>query len=341
MVAALLPVMLSLLAPLSQRAGRLAWLAPAAALPVGLGLCWLWGKLEGRSLPDALEGSFGKWGGRLAELGYLLWGLFLLSVSARRYTGRLLTAASGENARWLYLAVALGFALWLGREDGRVFLRAGRLFFGAVWAALLLAVVLALPALDWKNLWPPAAADWMGLFPAALWVLALAGYGVYGLCLPGAEEGRRWPWAVLGCGSFAALLLVTLGAFGPALAGWMEEPFLLLLEGAAVPGVFGRGEAALAAVLILADIALLALLVRGCGAMWRRLLPVWQGRGLWLPAAAAFWWAGVRPTEPPGENLLLWGGLLWGLVVPAFAALPVGASKAEKKGATSCVEKEK
>ncbi len=336
--AALLPVMLSLLAPLSRTAGRLGWLAPVLALPVGLGLCRVWREFAGRSLPGLLEGSFGKWGGRLMELAYLLWGLLLLSVSARRYAARLLSAVSGENARWLYLAAALALALWLGREDGRVFLRAGRLFSGAVGAAVLLAVALALPALDWKNLWPPAAADWGGLPRAALWTLSLAGYGVYGLCLP-VEEERRWPWALLGCGGFAALLLVTLGTFGPALAGRMEEPFLLLLEGAAAPGVFWRGEAALAAVLILADITLLSLLVRGCGAMWRRLIPPWKGRGLWLPAAAAFWRAGAEPAAAEGD-LLLWGGLLLGIAVPALAVLTEGVSKTPKKGAISCGEKE-
>lgn len=339
-VAALIPVMLSLLGSLCRQAGRLAWLAPVIALPAGLGLCWVWKKFGGKSLPQMLERSFGRWGGRLGELVYLLWGLFLLSVSARRYAGRLLTAASGENARWLYLAAALGFALWLGREDGRVFLRAGRLFFGAVAAALLLAVVLTLPALDWRNLFPPAGTDWRGLPRAALAVLALAGYGVYGLCLPGEEREGRWPWAVLGCGGFALLLAVTLGAFGPVLAGRMEEPFLLLLEGAAAPGVFWRGEAALAAVLLLADVVLLALLTRGCGALWRGLLPKWRGRGLWLPVAAAFWWAGARPAEPAGEGLLLWGGLLLGGVVPALAVLTEGVLKTEKKGAISCVEKE-
>lgn len=338
-VAALIPVMLSLLGPLCRQAGRLAWLAPAAALPAGLGLCWVWKRFSGKNLPQMLEGSFGKWGGKLGELVYLLWGLFLLSVSARRYAGRLLTAASGENARWLYLAAALGFALWLGREDGRVFLRTGRLFFGAVAAALLLAVVLTLPALDWRNLFPPAGSDWTGLPRAALTVLALAGYGVYGLCLPDGERGSRWSWAILGCGGFTLLLAATLGTFGPALAGRMEEPFLLLLEGAAAPGVFWRGEAALAAVLLLADIVLLALLTRGCGALWRGLIPKWRGRGLWLLTAAAFWWAGVQPAEPVGEGVLLWGGLLLGGVVPAFAVLTERGSKTEKGGATSCVKK--
>ena len=125
----------------------------------------------------------------------------------------------------------------------------------------------------------------------------------------------------------------------PALAGRMEEPFLLLLEGAAAPGVFWRGEAALAAVLLLADIVLLALLTRGCGALWRGLIPKWRGRGLWLLTAAAFWWAGVQPAEPVGEGVLLWGGLLLGGVVPAFAVLTERGSKTEKGGATSCVKK--
>lgn len=338
-VAALLPAMLALLGPLSRCAGRLGWLAPLCALPVGGAMCWIWKRAAGRSLPRLLEESLGPWAGKAAELVYLLWGFLLLTVSARRYVHRLLTTVSGENARWLYLTMALALAVWLSRGEGAILLRAGRLFFGALAATLILAVILSLHALEWKNLWPPASEDWAGLSSGALAVISLAGWGIFGSCLPGAEEERPWRWTVLGGMTLAALMAVILGTFGPALTGRMEEPFLLLLEGTAAPGVFRRGEAALAAVLTLGDFMLLALLLRGCACLWRALIPAWRGRGLWLGAGAAFWWAGAYPTERVGGKYLLWGGVLLGIGVPVLAILTEMGTKAIRGRAISCVRK--
>lgn len=353
--AALIPAGLGLLGGQAAIGGRLAWLAPVAALPFGIGLCWLWGKVGGRDLGSGLEAAFGTWLGRGVQLLYLMWGLFLLAGSARRYGDRLLTVFEGETVRWLFLGTALAVALWLGRGNGPVFARTGRIFLLAVLVMLGFVLLLALPGVDWRNLWPPERGDLRGLPKAAALALSLSGYGVYGLCLSQGQEetGESWPWAVWGCGIFAAVLLAVTGVFGPALAERMEEPFLYLLEGVQVPGAFRRGEAALIAVLALGDLALLALLTRGCRSLWLGAVPVCRGRGGWLLVAGAILSSGSLPGG--SREILAGGNLIFGVLFPGLAVLVQGirttfsgAKKpskadvaAEKEEKKSCEENEK
>lgn len=322
---ALVPVMLGLVAPLCEKAGRLAWLAPVLALPVGAVLFRLWRRAAGRTLPELLEAGFGRRDGKVVQLLYIMWGHILLTESARRYARRLSALAGGENVRWLYLVVGLLLALWLGR-DGKRLLRAGRLFFDTVAAVLAVTVVLSLPKVDWKRLYPPDGADWAGLPEGALLVAALAGYAVFGLCLPGGERTGRW--TLMGCGTLAVLTAVAVGMFGPALAARMEEPFLLLFE---------SGGAILSAVVALADLALFAFLVRGCGSLWEGLL---DGRGRWGEITlemGALLGAGLFPAAEVGESVFLWGGVLMGIVLPGVVVFTGEVTERGGNASISCV----
>lgn len=320
MSAAMVPAGLALMGPLAETAGRLGWLAPMAALPVGLWLCRCWGRLGAKSLGEGLEGAFGRWPGRVLTAGYLLWGLFLLAASGRRYIEGV-GALFGEMPRWMLLAAALGLGLWLSREPGTAFARGGRIFFLLLAVTLGAILVLALPGVEWRCLWPPAGRDWQGLLYGGGACLSLAGYGIYGMCLPAGEgEGTRgWPWAVWGCCGLAAAALVTIGAFGPALTAQLSQPFLALLEGVKVPGAFQRGEAALAAALVFGDLMLFGLLIRGCGNLWRRLVPDEMGRAWWLLAAGAFLLAGSGWGEVGEADILFWGNLAGGVLIPSLA----------------------
>lgn len=340
--AALVPVALGLLAPATALAGRLSWLGPALALPVGLFLCPVWGRLGKRDLGGGLEDAFGRWGGKLAGGFYFLWALALLADAARRYSERLLTISEGEGVRWLLLLAAFGLSLWLGRGNGAVFARTGRIFFLAVSVALGAILLLSLPGVDWKNLWPAEKADWRELPGTAVLCLSLAGYGVYALCLPlrqGDEIKKTWPWAVGGCGIFAALLWIIVGVFGPVLASEMGEPFLYLLEGVQVPGAFRRGEAGLIALLALADLVLLTLLVRAALTLWQDLVSVFAGLG-WVPVAAAFALAGVLPELGRAWGwlaaVLPRGNLIFGVLLPVLSVLTIRVREQQKKRATFC-----
>ncbi len=331
--AALIPAALGLLGPLA--AGRLNWLAPALALPLGLWLCILWRELGKTDLSHGLERAFGRGLGKLAGLLYLFWGLFLLAGSAHAYARRLQAILPGPRAEWLFLLAALAVSLWLGRGREGAFARTGRLFFLTALIALAFALALALPGLNWQNLWPAERADLAALPAGAALSLSLAGYGVYALCLPKGEgEMATWPWAVWGCAGLGWLILTVTGTFGPTLAGRLGEPFLLLLQGVEVPGAFRRGEAALLAVLALADLALLSLLARGCRSLWENAAPKsWH----WvspLLVAGAFLAAGLLPDKMGGDGpFQRWtpvGNLIFGAAVPALAVCLIKVRESKK-----------
>lgn len=316
---ALLPAALTLLGPVTAQAGRLGWLGPAVALPVGLCLCFLWRELGEKDLPQGLEAAFGPFLGKICQLLYFLWALLLLTESAGRYAARLLTTTEGEAVRWLFLLAALALCLWLSRGTGAVLARTGKLFFLATGVVLGLILLLALPAVNAWNLWPPEGADLKGLLPGAGLCLSLSGYGVYALCLPRRPDSsmRVWPWAIWASGIFAALLFIVAGAFGPALTLRMGEPFLYLLEGVQVPGAFQRGEAALVAALALSDLTLLALLTRGTVTLWRGATG-WKWGGVW--AAAAFLAAGMLPAGVLSGMVPI-GNLILGILLPTLSVL--------------------
>lgn len=326
---ALLPTALGLLGPLCS-AGRLSWLGPVLALPVGLWLCLLWRELGREGLPRALEGVFGRWFGRVAQLGYLLWALILLLGSAQKYAHRLGRLLPGTE--WFFLLSALTVCLWLSRGREEIFARTGRLFFLASAVTLVFALALAVPGLNWRNLWPPEGDDLAGVLYSALLSLSLAGYGVFALCLPCQEEERRhFGGAVWGCAALAWLLLTVVGTFGPRLAGSLDEPFLMALQGVEVPGAFRRGEAALAAVLTLADFALLALLSRSSRSLWERMTPKsWAWGGYVLPALAILAAGMLGKDGGWGGDWLPVGNLILGVVVPALAVLGQKARRSKK-----------
>lgn len=336
---AVLPPALALLGPLAVVAGRLSWLTPLAAFPLGMGIKWLWKGLRGgqNGLFGALREAFGGVLGPVFAACYLIWGHILLCVAARRYTLQL-SATLGEG-HWLYLTVGLGLALWLGQRGRPLLAEGGKVLLLCALIALGLALAMALPGVEAGNLWPVKGPELAGFLPAVALVLSLSGWAVFALAVPAEDGGESaGGWAAVGCGVLALLLLAAVGTFGPALMVRMDDPFLYLLEGVRIPGAFRRGEAALCALLALGELALLALLVRGCTALWEGLVPGWQGRGIRLSAGAMFLLAGWWPGEIVTGNFLFWGGLLFGAVLPGLAVL-AGRSRKGKEGAgTSCGE---
>lgn len=329
--AALLPAAVNILAQPVSAAGRLAWLCPILALPVGLLLCPVY-RRAGETLRET--GGAARGVKVLARLLYLLWGVFLLWGSAARFGGRMLKtlAESPQGAAasvvggaalrlWLVLSLTWAVSVYLARRQ-EALARAGQIFFLAVAVFLAAVLALALPGLKWHNLAPVDRGEVSGLALGAGWTLSLSGYAAFGLLLPqeGSSKGgfKMCGWA---CGALAALLLALVGAFGPALILRMDEPFLYLLGGVGLPGAFQRGEAMLGTLAALGDLTLLALLCHGCGRLWRRLAPGAPAAGGWALCAVGFALAALAPQA--GAELLtgsvgLWGNLILG------AAIPVG-----------------
>jgi len=317
----LIPVALGLLGPLCAVGGRLCWLAPLVGLPVGLLAARLWERLGTPDLAHGLDRAFGRWGGGVAKAAYLVWGLLLLLVAARRYAARLAAAMGGKEG--LYLLLGLALVLWLTRQEGAFLGRGGGLLLLAVLTAVGLALLLTLPGVDWRELHIPSPEENSSLWRAALLLASLAGWGVMGLTIP--EEGERsaLPWVVGGWALLILLLAVTVALFGPALPARMGEPFLYMIEGAEVLGAFRRGQAALYALLALGDVALLTLLAGGCRGLWRSLAPSvlhWMG---WGAIIGMFLLGRVLPLDRILwiEDRLPIGGICFGLLIPALGAL--------------------
>lgn len=324
--AALLPAAVGSLKFPVWAAGRLAWLCPLAALPVGLLLCWVWKGRPGRFL----EGTPGVGGWLLAGL-YLAWDVILLWGSAAGSADRLLRSVGTGGHRWVILLTALLLTLYLTRRD-QILARAGKLFFPVVVVLLLAVFLLNLPSLRWENLTPVVGREIRGVPAGAAWALSLSGYGIYAAFLPARREengGERW--SLWGCAALSALLLAMVGVFGPALTLRMDEPLLYLLSGAGVPGAFQRGEALLSALAALGDLALIGLLSQSGSRLWRYLF----GRAGWIPTVAGFALALLTPGA--GTAILtgwtgFWGNLILGAAIPLFSVLTGKSRRAQKAG---------
>ena len=313
---ALIPAALGMLGSLVSLGGRLAWLLPFLVLPVGLLVARSWQQLGAGGLPSAIDRSCGEAAGRFLRGIYVLWGLWLLADTALDCTDRLLAAAQLPVGRWPLLAAALLLTLWLGTSTGR-YVRTGRIFYLVTAVTLGAVGLLAVPSLRWENLLPPTAKPETMLW-GGVEVLSLAGYGIYGMCLPARGKIRKtWGWVTAEAGALSAILFVVVGAFGPALAAGLNQPFIYILRGVGVPGAFQRGEAILAAVLAQADLVLLGLLAKGCRELltkqnWGSYAVI--GAGALMAIILAAWEGGVLRSD----KIRVCGGIILGVLVPAF-----------------------
>ena len=111
-------------------AGRGAWLAPLAALPLVLLSVCLLTRLAGdkglaRGILDGLGPRFG-WG---VLFLYMMWALALLALRLRLCAGRMLSSGNRDGALPYFLLVAAGMVFWLAGGSLAAFARAGQLFF--------------------------------------------------------------------------------------------------------------------------------------------------------------------------------------------------------------------
>jgi len=329
--AALLPAAAALLSSLAARAGRGAWLCPVLALPVGLWLCQSW-RRAGRSYCQA-AGPGGTLWSRLGAAAYLLWGVFLLGVSGASYAHRLSLSLGRAGTRPLVLGVTFLLALYLGRSVP-AFARTSRIFFLTVAVTLGAMLALAIPSLRWENFLPVEAK---GLAAGALEVVSLSGFAVYTLFLPreGQESVQPWAWCVWLCAGLGGLLLAVTGAFGPALAARMDEPFLYLASGVGIPGAFQRGEALLTVLAAMGDLSLLTLLNWACMRLWSGLFPGLR-RGAWVPAGIGFLLAWLLPGAGDvgfwASEVAPVGNLIFGVAAPVLVAFAGGRPKEREKG---------
>lgn len=277
-------------------AGRAGWLSTVAALPVLLALCWLLFALfrrqpEGAGLAEVFQATLGTVAGKLLTTVYLLWGILLLGVNARRFALRFLSTSYRNTSLVLFVAVLLGFALWMGWGKLGALARAGEVFYLALSIALGVVIFFALFHVEAKHVFPIWIEDLPASAVSALPALSVLGYVIFGAFLAGGvnrrEKNRRKAvqWAAAFCAVLTALQFVCLGNFGPALLSRMDAPFFMMVKGIGVEGAFERVESVIVALWVLSDLALLGLILFACRTMAQSLFSLKEGRTAAIPVA--------------------------------------------------------
>ncbi|MDF2838661.1 MAG: hypothetical protein K0S60_364 [Evtepia sp.] len=249
-------------------AGAAVWLAPLLALlPVLLLIFLAFRGPEKEQRTDLGEGFskvLGKWGGRLAALIFLLWGLFLLVANTARCARRL-TVAGGTP--FLFSAIVLMLAIWMASKKLPSFVRACEIFYIILGACLVAIVLLAGFRLrpDYIFLFtkqelyhvPKVAASLLGVVSVGMYALFVAN----NITVRKGDAVRCYRWAIALFLTFSILLALILGTFGAPLTEVMQRPFFHMVAGLGVTGAFQRLEALISALWMLGDIALLGLLL--------------------------------------------------------------------------------
>ena len=320
-------------------AGAAGWLCTLTALPVLLGLCWVLFALFRTAGPEdglaqIFQRALGRLPGKALALLYLLWGLCLLCVNARLFALRLLSTSYRNAPLKLFLVVLLAVALWLARKKLPALVRAGEIFYLALSLCLGVVLFLGLFRVEPQNVLPVWVQDVPEVLRGTLPALSVVGYVIFGAFLGGGvarKEGNRrraMRWAAVFCLVLTLLQWVCLGAFGPGLTQRMDTPFFMMVKGVGVEGAFGRVESVVIALWVLADLALLTLLLCSCCCMAQAVFGFQRRESAALPLILLTL-AGALFLFPDAFTLYEWiegggeaGGLVFGFLLPALV-LPV------------------
>ena len=328
-------------------AGKGAWLAPLAALPLVLAGGWLLGRLgEGPGLA-----------GRLAESGvgkaililYMVWGELLLTLRLRLCARRLLDAGRRDGALWFFLLAVAAVVLWMGLGQLSAFARAGQFFLAILLTAGGVVLLLSLTQTRPERVLPLWVEDIPGVLSSALPAAGTLGWGLYGTFLLGETEGedtrgrRHWlAWGVGGCLLLTLAQYVILASLGQELSGRLDNPFFTLAQSVGVEGAFQRVESVVTAIWTLADLAMAGVLLFSLRSMAAALR--WREKriavlGLVLAAALALLFFSDRRAAAWGRTVVPFGNLILGLALPALMILPKEIAGKRRPGGTSCMGK--
>lgn len=334
--AACLAPAVTILPAAAARAGAGGWIAPVLVLPVLWAVDCLLRRVGTGGLARGSCAVLGKWGGRILTIIYIMWAVLLGAMQLRVGAGRVEAVAALPVEPWMLWAGIVLLALWMARGKPAACARWAVIVFGGLLAVLSAISLLALRQMRWDNLLPL----WDGgeKLPGAIAVtLAILCVRVYSAFLPGVEAQRAKRYPALVCLLLSGLLLTIQGNLGTPLAARLEDPLLTLCRNVGVEGAFQRAESLLAAVLLLADLALLTLLLwamrLAAGQAWPTCSGghVAAGIGLGMFAAASLPIC-TQQTEMLRYRIVPAGNFVLGVVVP-LVLLAIERVKGQKQGA--------
>lgn len=344
-VALLSPAIRVLPAETAAVAGQAGWLSSLTALPLALGLCWVFFCLMGNApngtgLAEVIEGVLGKVLGKGILLIYMVWALVLLCVNTRLCAQRFLATGYRNSSLVLFVAALVAVALWLSWGRLSAFARTGEVFYLILTLALGGVLLFALFHVEAENIFPIWIEDTAPVLWSSVPVLGVLGYAVFGVFLAGGvtrrqgDKARAIKWTAVFCLLLTAIQFINLGNFGPALIARMEQPFFMMVKGIGVQGAFQRVESVVIALWALSDIVFIGLLTFACCTLAKTLFGLKEAKhaappvtlltllGTLLLFSDAFSLDRFANSVVPAGNLLL--GFLLPLVLVPVAALRKG-----------------
>ncbi len=319
---------------LDRAAGRGGWLAFVVVfLLVGgviLAMGWVFRRLPEGGMGELYCLSYGNGVGKVLcgiSAGMLL---FLLGVTLRLYAERFVSSLYPNTDMGMFFLVILAMAIWLNNRKFGALARAGQIFFLGIVLVVASVLVMNLPSVQLYEVWPVWVEDVPGVLHAGLLATAVTGTGVgFLFCMNQVDErgcgtGLALKWLAGMCGFYTILALVVTGVFGPDLTSELQVPFFVLAKEVRIEGVLERMESFVAALWVLTDVVLMALLLRAfCTAMGicvqTQRKELGDAAALFLLPAGYLIAGSVLQLERLYEQWFVWGA------VACFYVFPMGA----------------
>jgi len=328
-------------------AGRAAWLAAPAALPVMLAYIYLLSKLmdetvEDEGLAELCLRLMGKKAGTVIlcvfVLWYLVYGAFVLRTGADRL---ITTVYPYTPPRFFVISMGI-LCLFAALCPLRSVMRTAKLVLPIVLGLLFLMLLFAFFSIDKSNIFPISLYDIWPVFKASFSALNVTVGVLYTLCFLGGmvkkEDGRIRSYGLWVCFATALLTVLNLcicGCFGPKLTSRLSRPFFSLVRSLVFFSSIERMEALLVTLWIFPDFLLISLvlcvsqhcmrLICGCPFDNEppRLLSIGNGRWLiWLCSLAVILLGLV--IAPDTASLDLWSKKIipYSNLIFAFLVIP-------------------
>lgn len=255
----------------AQLAGRAAWAAVPAALPVILLYLWFlhaflcragegegFAELTARAVPARLS--------RLLLIIYALWFLLYGGFMLRSGADRIITTVYPNASPHIFVFTMGALGLIAALDSARTLVRSACLFLPAVLGVLLLVLFFALFSIDKENLLPLTLHDAAGAAQGAVTVIDVAAAPAYMVCFMTGlhaqkDGGLRLPfaWALGIVGLMTWLIADIIGCFGAELAARLSHPFFTLVKNLVFFRNLERVEALVVSLWVFSDFVVISL----------------------------------------------------------------------------------
>ena len=265
-------------------AGSGSWIAPLIALPVILILILLLSEFmkmrrNGEGLGELILRTGGSGFGSFALIllaAFMLFdGGFILRSAAVRFTATIFPS----SGPWFFMVIMLGMAATASLGSVKALPRAARVFAPILTAVLILTLVFAFSSVDKAKLLPVSRSDTADLFLSSLIVVEIyAGILTFAAVLEDQCPRKRGRfkshvlWTILTCLLLTVLSAVIIGSYGATLTAKLSSPFFSMTRDVTLFRTVERIEALVAALWVMSDFTLLALLLISAGHLLRLVL---------------------------------------------------------------------